>query len=85
MARADNQSPIAVEIQSNYVTEIDYDGGKNPIYIGKAKPSTATSVTGWAIKKFTWDSNNNPTKIEWASGTEGFDKEWDERTAYAYS
>jgi hypothetical protein len=86
MARADNQSPIAAEIQSNYVTEIDYDGGKNPIYIGKAKPGTATSATtGWSIKKFTWDSNNNPTKLEWADATESFDKEWDNRAIYAYS
>jgi hypothetical protein len=84
--RAANQTPSAVEAQDNYVTLIDWDGGTNPIYIGKAKPGTATSATtGWSIKKFTWDANNNPTAIEWANSTETFDKEWDERTTYAYA
>lgn len=85
MARADNQSPTAVESQDNYVTLVDYDSGTNPIYVGKAAPGTATSSLGWSIKKLTWDGNDNPTAIKWASGTESFDKEWDERTSYSYS
>ena len=85
MARAADQRPTAIEVQDNYVTQVDYDGGTNPIYIGKAKPTTATSVTGWSIKKITWDANNNPTAIEWASGTETFNKIFDNRASYAYS
>ena len=84
--QASGNRPQAVETQDNYTTLIDYDGGTNPIYVGKAAPGTATSaLTGWSIKKITWDGSDNPTAVKWASGTVGFDKEWDERASYVYS
>ncbi len=85
MGNAANQRPSAVEVQDNYTTLIDYSGGTDPIYIGKAKVGTATSATGWAIRKLTWDGNSNPTAIEWADGVESFNKIYDDRVGYSYS
>ena len=64
--------------------KIEYTSG-NAIYIGYALPGTATSAEGWAIKKLTYDANNDVTDIKWASGNIAFDKEWDERATYTYS
>jgi len=84
MANAKNQRPQAVEPTSYYTVKIAYDG-TNPEYIGKAPTGTATSTASWSIKKITWDGNNNPTDIKWASGTETYDKVWDNRASYSYS
>lgn len=71
--------------EHNYKILVEYDANNNPIYVGSAEPSTATSSSNWQIKKITYDANNNPTAVEWADGNDSFDNEWDERTTYTYS
>lgn len=85
MANASGQRPTAVEYQENYTTLIDYASGANPVYIGKAQIGSATSASSWAIKKLTYDGNDNPTSIKWADGTETFNKVWDDRTGFTYT
>jgi len=68
----------------SYTTLTDFDSGNFPIYIGEALPGTKTSVTSWRIQKRTY-TDNKLTAIEWANGTDDFNKEWDERTSYSYS
>ena len=70
---------------NNFTTIIDYDGGTNAIYLGYANPGTATSAPGWQIRKMTYDGNDNPTNVQFASGTSSLDKIWDSRTGYSYS
>lgn len=68
---------------------IDYVGGTNPIYIGKAQPGTATSDPLWQICKLTFDVNNNVTAIQYAIGAASaygsFDYIWDNRASLTYS
>lgn len=68
---------------------IDYAGGTNPIYIGKAQPGTATGDPLWQICKLTFDVNNNVTAIQYAfaPGTAygSFDYVWDNRTSLTYT
>lgn len=68
-----------------YVTEIDYNSGTNPIYIGIANPGTATSAASWQIRKLTYDANNNVTAIQWAGGSADFATAWDSRASASYS
>jgi hypothetical protein len=63
---------------------IDYVGGTNPVYIGKAYPGTATSDPFWQICKLTFDVNNNPTSIQYAGGSWGYDFVWDNRAILSY-
>lgn len=64
--------------------ELDYDGGTNPIYIGKAVPGSLTSEAKWQIQKLTFDGNNNPTSILFP-GTAEFNQIWDNRASLTYS
>ena len=68
-----------------YVIAIEYDANGNPIYIGKALPGTAKTASGWQIMKITYDANGNATDIQWAGGSDAFDKIWNDRATYAYS
>lgn len=68
-----------------YKTSFEYDSNDNPIYIGEALPGTAKSDSKWRIKKLTYDSNDNVTDIETASGTYLFNNAWNSRTGYEYS
>lgn len=67
------------------ISEIDYVGGSNPIYVGLAQPGTATSAASWQIKKITYDGNNNPTSILYAVGSGSFNQIWDNRASLTYS
>ena len=78
----DNELVYALTDKYTVVIENNSDG--NPLYIGEATPGTATSATGWRIKKVTYE-NGNPSAIEWASGTTEFDKTWEYRASYDYS
>ncbi len=69
----------------NLATQLDYDGGANPIYIGLATPGTATSTARWLIKKLTFDGSDNPTAIKFANGSPNFDQIWDDRASISYS
>lgn len=87
MAREGDRSinDVKYEKLRPWTLKIDYDGGTNPIYMGKARAGTATSESYWQIRKFTWDGNDNPTDRKWADGVTTFTKEWDERGNYSYS
>lgn len=54
-------------------------------YQGLAYPGAATSEARWQIKKFTYDSNNRMTDIQWAGGTDSYTSIWDNRAALSYS
>lgn len=71
---------------SQHTTLLDYQGGKNPIYIGLADPKVApnTNTAVWQIKKITYDSNSNPTAIQWANGSTDFDQVWANHTSLNY-
>lgn len=54
-------------------------------YVGYAAPGSLTSNAVWRIVRLTYDANDNPTKVEWANGNNGFVNIWDNRAALAYS
>jgi len=62
---------------------VQYSGFK-AIYIGEAQPGTAETEAKWRIRKQTY-SGNKVIKIDWAGGTNEFNKKWSERTTYSYS
>ena len=62
---------------------IDYEGGSNIIYLGKAESGSTTDSSSWQIQKFIY-SNNNLTGISYADGVDIFIKVWDDRASYAY-
>jgi len=64
---------------------IDYDGGTNPIYVGFAEAGVNSADEKWRIMKLTWDGNDNPTSVKWASGNESAVYIWDSRAGYSYS
>lgn len=72
-------------ITSAFQTQIDYDGGTNPVYVGIAQPGQASGTACWQIKKITYDDNNNPTAVKYAGGTTEFVNRWDDRSSYVYS
>ena len=53
------------------------------IYIGEANHKAKTSELVWRILKIV--KVGAVTTIFYADGTDGFDKEWDERVGYDYS
>ena len=65
------------------ITRYAYSGS-NIEYIGEAQPGTAAADNRWRIKKLTY-SGDNVVSMHWASGTEDFDKTWDDRATYTYS
>lgn len=70
---------------SNLTKLFDYQGGTNPIYLGSAKPGTATSASLWSIKQFSYDASGDVTAIKYASGSGNATFIWDNRTGYSYS
>lgn len=67
-------------------TLCDYDGGSNVVYLGRAQPGTSsTATTGWQIRKYTYDGSSNVTVVQFASGTNDYDKAWSSRASYTYS
>lgn len=87
MAREGDRSinDVRYEKFRPWTVKIDYSGGSNPIYIGKARAGTLTSESFWQILKITWDGSDNPTDVKWADSVTTFTKEWDERGGYVYS
>lgn len=69
---------------SPHTQKMEYSG-TNVIYIGRADPGTAVTEKRWAIQKFTYDSNNLVTDIQWAGGTKEFKFIWNDRASYTYS
>jgi len=73
------QSRVIIELDG-LQTNIQVSG--NYTYIGKAPCGALTSEEKWQIKRI--DATTG-TLIQWASGTQLFDKEFDERATYTYS
>ena len=76
-----SQDDALASASLSYLTQIKkYDIQTTVMYIGSAKPGTATSSTGWTIKKFTLSGGNvtgqQRTKVDAAV--------WDDRTTESY-
>lgn len=76
--------------ESEVALRAQNDGSGNPIYIGRAKPGTLTSVTKWQIQFLVWDANNSVTSVTWPQNSDGkassdYEFEWDDRVTYTYS
>lgn len=69
--------------EDHQTKQIEYDGNNNPLYIGFAKPGTATSDDEWLILKLTW-SGSNVTAIEYAGSAASYDQVWDNRVSLSY-
>jgi len=68
-----------------YTLSMEYDGGSNLVYLGKALPGASKASAVWQIIKLTYDGSGNPTDIQWADGNENFDNIWDNRASLSYS
>jgi len=66
-------------------TKLDYNGGTNPVYIGKAASGTLTSDPGWQIRKLTYDINGNVTDLGFGNGTDNYTNIWDNRISLTYT
>ena len=74
---------------SEVALQAQNDANGNPIYIGRARPGTATGVSKWQIQKLTWDANNAVTAVTWPQNSESkpsadYEFEWDNRATYTY-
>lgn len=65
-------------------TLVDYDGGANIVYIGRAQPGKAKSDAAWQIRKFTY-SGSDLIITQFADGDNDYIKVWDNRATYTYS
>jgi hypothetical protein len=85
MAREGYRSSEEVIYQKNrkYTTLFDFEGGSNPIYIGKAQCGTLESEPFWQISKITW-SGSKPSSIKYANSVSTFSNIWDNRAGYTY-
>lgn len=64
----------------------EFDGSNNPIYLGTADAAgAAKSANAWRIIKITYDGSNNPTDIQYPSGSGAFTFIWNSRASYTYS
>ncbi|KKN96842.1 hypothetical protein LCGC14_0164860 [marine sediment metagenome] len=69
-----SSTPYAVRID-----QVD----SNTSYIGKAEPGSGEAAGVWQIQRIT--VSGTITSIEWAGGTDEFDKVWDDRVGLTYS
>ena len=80
---------VSRDYGSPFIMNLDNSGGLSGteiLYQGEAEPGTANATAKWRIKKFTYDAGtNNIATVRWASGTDFFDKVWDNRATYTYA
>lgn len=55
------------------------------IYLGYAQPGTAKTAAAWQIRKITYDANGAMTDVEFAEGSNAFNKVWNSYATYSYS
>lgn len=70
-----------------YQQAFDYTGspdGMQPVYIGWAATGAATSEAKWLIRKFTYDSSNRVTNIQYANKAVTFKSVWDDRSSLVF-
>jgi hypothetical protein len=68
----------------NYTVALQYDGSDNVIYQGWAIPGSSKSEAKWRIIRLTY-SGSNVTDIQFADGSDSFNKIWDDRLNYTYA
>lgn len=66
---------------SNYTTLIDEQGSVS--YVGRAVPGSVTNAPVWQIQRIT--QTEVSTAVEYANGSDAFNKVWDNRASLAYS
>lgn len=66
-------------------TNVEYNAALDPEYIGRARAGALVAAPEWQIKKITYDANRNPTAVKFASGTNDYQRVWDDRISYSYS
>jgi len=69
------------DVAANYTTLIDEQGSIS--YVGKASPGSSTNLPVWQIQRITQLTGS--TAVEYANGSDAFNKVWDNRAALAYS
>lgn len=57
--------------------------GAGVTYVGRAAPSSPTSLAVWQIKKL--ETNGNVFSVSYANGNSNFDSVWDDRASLNYS
>lgn len=75
---------------SEVALQAENDGNGNPIYLGRAKVGTATSVDKWQISAIAYDGNQGVTSVTWPQNDEGnpsseYEFTWDDRATYTYA
>ncbi len=75
----------AMELLKSLQQLLDYSGGLNPIYVGKAHAGAATTAAVWQIKKIAYDGSGNVTSIKFAGKTPNPDSIWDNRASLTYA
>ena len=75
---------MATDVETVFAVRVEYNADGTELYVGEASPGTLDANSGWRIKKLTY-TNQQVTKVEWASGDSQFDKIWDNRATYSYS
>ena len=81
--------------ESNYAREQGFDevftyvaagnGAGQIEYQCLSQPGKLTSASTWQIRKFTYDSSNRISGINWANGTDGFTLVCDSAATYDYT
>ena len=69
----------------NGTQAIQNDAMGRPIYIGYAQAGSAKEAARWQIRLITYDANGYITDVQFADGSEEFNKIWNSRVGYTYS
>ena len=78
-------APLVYIQQKGFTQKFENNANGQPVYVGQARPGTATSADTWSICAFTYDSKGAVTDIKWADSTADFIKQWDDRATYTYA
>jgi len=73
------------EVDRDFTVKIENDGNGNPVYVGKAPKGAATSAAVWQVRKLSYDVNQSVTDVQFAGGSNAFDKIYDNRATFTYS
>ena len=72
-------------IDGNATHAFEYDLDGNLIFLGVAQAGTPKTANKWAIRRFTYDVNNNVTDIQFAGGSDDYKQVWNNRASLEYS
>ena len=74
-----NSLTIVTPDDASHQAQFDYSGGTSVVYAGYAPRGVTSSSSGWLLRKFTYDGNNNVTQIQIAYDT------WNNRASASYA